>query len=241
MHRLIKNGINLSLGLFLMAPLLHAENNSDTKDRRTITVQGQGKVQAVPDMATLSIGVSQDGPSAEAVSARVRADIGKVLEAVKAQGIPDKDVQTQYYAVQPKWDWTNGRQRRIGFTVSNQVAVKVHDLKKVGSLLSAVTEAGATSVNGPDFDFDNPQQLERKALAAAMDDAKAKAAVLAEAGGASLGEVVTIEQNGEIAWPIRRAFAAGKAAMLAAPSAPEPVETGEQTFTSNVTVTFVLK
>jgi uncharacterized protein len=211
------------------------------KDSRTVTVQGQGKIQAIPDIATLSVGVSQDGSSAEAVSAKVRDAIGQVLAAIKAQGIPDKDVQTQFYEVQPKWEWTGGRQQRAGFTVSNQVAIKVHDLKKVGRLLAVVTDAGATSVNGPNFGFDNPQELERQALVKAMEDAKDKAAALAQAAGASLGEVTTIDQGGPVAWPGPRPLFASHRAMAAQAVPSEPIETGEQNFTSNISVTFTLR
>jgi len=233
--------IGLLLGVTILTVWCRiAEAADQDKDKRSVTVQGEGKVQAIPDIAMLSVGVSQDGSSVEAVSAKVRDAIGQVLAAIKAQGIADKDIQTQLYEMQPKWEWTGGRLHRVGFTVSNQVAVKVHDLKKVGRLLAAVTDAGATSVNGPNFNFENPQELERKALALAMEDAKAKAAVLAQAGGAGLGEVLTIDQGGPVAWPrprpiLARAMAAGGAMQVA-----EPVETGEESFISNVTVTFAL-
>jgi len=231
----IKSGINLLLVSFVMTPSLHAQDNSDKKDRRTVTVQGQGKL----DIATLIAGVTQDGPSLDNVSAQVRTLISKVLDGVKAQGIADKDIQTELYQVEPKYEQDKrGNSHPTGFVVTNRVAVKVHDLKKIGKTLSAIVSAGATTVEGPNFEFDNPQVLERKTLALAMEDAKAKAAVLAESGGASLGEVMTIDQSGGINWPMRRPIMA-RAAMM--PAAAEPIETGEQAFNSNITVTFALK
>ena len=185
--------------------------------------------------------VTQEGVSLDALSAQVRSSISKVLETIKAQGIPDKDVQTLLYQVQPKYEQDKrGNSRPVGFIVTNRVAVKVRDLKKIGKTLSAIVGAGTTSVEGPNFEFDNPQLLERKALAMAMEDAKAKAAVLAEAGGASLGEVMTIEQNGGINWPVRRPLMA-RAAMMPSAAEPEPIETGEQAFNSTITATFGLK
>ena len=78
----------------------------------------------------------------------------------------------------------------------------IHDLKKTGAVLSAALDAGANNVNGPQFEFENPQALRRQALVKAMEDAKAKAALLAQNAGASLGEVLTITESGAPAvWP----------------------------------------
>jgi uncharacterized protein YggE len=217
----------------------HAEES--VKDKRTVTVQGEGKMQAVPDIATLSVEVVQEGASLDEVSAQVRQQMTHVLDALKAQGIAEKDIQTRVYQVQPRYDnEKRGNTRRSGYVVSNGLLVKVRDLKKVGKVLSATVNAGATNVNGPDFDFDNPQQLEHKTLALAMDDAKAKAAVLAEGAGAKLGDVVTINQMGGVVWPVRRQAFAMRAMAMAA-TAEEPIATGEQSFTSNITVTFALR
>jgi uncharacterized protein YggE len=220
---------------------LHAQAEGPRKDLRTVTVQGQGQLKAAPDMARITAGVSQDGSSAQTVSTHVRETIAKVLDAVKGQGIVDKDIQTEFYSVTPKWDWSNGQQRRSGYTVSNQVLIKVHDLKKVGSLLSAITDAGATTVTGPSFEFEHPEALERKTLALAMEDAKAKAAILAEAAGASLGPVFSIEQNGAVNWARPMVSHMAMAAKAVAVAPPEPIETGEQDFNSSITATFTLK
>ena len=96
-------------------------------------------------------------------------------------------------------------------------------------------------MNGPDFDFDNPDALERKALVKAMEDAKAKALLLAQASGASLGEVVTISQNGFSGPPGPRPLLARGMMAMASAVAEEPIAAGEQRFTSTVTVTFALK
>jgi len=224
----------------LAVPTLHAVEAKENP--RLVTVQGQGKVQAVPDVATLWVEVSLEGTSLDALSAQVRERMQKALDILKAQGIEEKDIQTLAYQVQPRFDYDRaGNSKPKGFRVANRVAAKVHDLKKVGKVLSAVVDAGVTSVNGPDFDFNNPQALERQALAKAVEDAKAKAGILAQSAGAVLGEVMTITQNSSPNWPGPRPMMMARTMMASAPPAEEPIVAGQQDFTSNVTVTFALK
>src|SRR5262249_17841287 len=132
------------------------------KDKRSVTVQGQGKIEAVPDIAHLGVEVTQEGDALDEVSTDVRHRMNEILKTVKAQGIPDKDIQTEIYQVRPRYEQDKrGNPHRTGFFVTNRIRVKVRDLNKVGKILSVVQSAGATTVQGPDFDFDNPQQLER--------------------------------------------------------------------------------
>ena len=214
---------------------------AESPDRipRRITVQGQGKISGVPDQARIQVMVTEDGLKVDAVTQEVRRRMDAVMKTLKAQGVADKDLQTQVYRVTPKMEWKNGRSSRVGYTVSNQVEVKIHDLKKTGALLAAVQDAGANDINGPQFEFENPQELERKALAEALKDAKAKAALLAESAGATLGEVLTIDEGASYR-PGPRPMMAMRA-MAAAPAAEEPIASGEETVQASVSVTFSLK
>jgi len=234
--------VPLALSLLVFPVVLQAASDGAKENTRTITVQGQGRVQAVPDMATLSVEVSQEAEDLDPVMTRVRRDMGKVIEAVKAQGIEDKDVQTELFNVRPKWEYDkHANPRRVGYVVTNRVTVKVRDLEKVGKVLTVVTNAGATSVNGPDFNVDNPQTYERKALAQAFEDARSKATALADAAGVHLGQIVSMTP-GVINGPVPpRPFMMRAMAMPADAQAQEPVAVGEQTMSATVTVVYSLQ
>jgi uncharacterized protein len=223
------------------AAVVHADPEASSRDRRTVTVQGVGKVQAVPDIATLRMEVSQEGASLDAISSEVRKNMSAILERLHKEGVADKDVQTESYQVYPRYEQDKrGNSQRSGFRVSNRVAAKIRDLKKVGRILTAVTGAGATSVTGPEFDVDNHAQVEREALAKAMEDAKANAAVLAAAAGVSLGDVVAISQSNVTPWPGPRPLFARAMAVNQGVTA-EPIAEGEQTIQATVTASFALK
>jgi uncharacterized protein YggE len=225
----------------LLLASAQASEGHDKKDR-TLTVQGQGKAFAVPDIAILSVEVSQDGVELDPVLTLVRKEMAKIQDVVKNQGIADKDVQTQFFQVRPKYEQDRrNNPRRVGYVVSNRISVKVRDLKKVGKVLTAVLNAGATNVDGPNFELDNRQSAEREALAAATKDAKGKAEAVAEAAGVGLGEILSINPQ-NINWPVSpRPFFGRAMAMSAAVDAQEPIAAGEQTLNAEVSVTYAIR
>jgi len=226
----------------LAAGLTHAEDGSShDKKERTLTVQGQAKVSAIPDIATLSVEVSRDGADLDPVLTEVRRQMSQVLGAVQGQGIAEKDVRTDFFQVHPKYEQDKrGNPHPVGYVVANRVTVKVRDLKKTGKVLSAVLKSGATSVNGPDFEIDNPQVVERQALAAATQEAKAQAEAVASAAGVQLGDILSINPQ-NVNWPIpRRPMMMRAMAMPAAMPVEEPIEAGEQTLTAYVTLTYAI-
>jgi len=235
--------ISVAMILILSCAGLRADvSDAAGPNRRTITVQGEGKVHAIPDIATISIEVRQDGEDLDSVTSLVRHAMGKILESVKAQKIDDKDIQTDLFSVHPKLEYDkHSNPRHVGYSVTNRIHVKVRDLKKVGKVLTAVTADGVTSVNGPDFDVDNPQVPERQALALAYDDAHAKASALAEAAGVHLGQILSMTPEASSS-PIRpRPLMMRAMAMPAAVQEQEPISAGEQTISATVTVVYALQ
>jgi uncharacterized protein len=211
------------------------------KIERMITVQGKGKVTAIPDVARLRIEVVHEGPKIDSINQEVRQSMEKILRALSHQGVADKDVQTQSYQVTPKIEWRNGRSLRNGYIISNQVMATVRDMKKVGAVLTAVLDAGANNVQGPDFTIDDPSELERRALSLALQDARAKAALLAKAAETTLGDVLTVQENGVMMPPPRLMRMKTMAMEARAEAAAEPVAPGEETVEATVTASFALK
>ncbi len=237
--------MNLSYRLFIVGMLITGLSAfigavESSKTERLVTVNGQGKISAVPDQAQLRIEVMEEGPKVEAVNQEVRQAMENILKTLKAQGVPEKDLQTQAYHVAPKMEWHNGRSSRVGFTVSNQVLATVKDLKKVGAVLAAALDAGANNVSGPDFGFQDSKELERKALALAVEDAKAKASLLAHTAGALLGPIMTLQEISVQRPGPRPVFAARMLAMEKS-SADVPIATGEETIEAMVNAGFSLK
>jgi uncharacterized protein YggE len=193
----------------------------------SITVAGNGSVSATPTSAVMSFGVDSRAATAKAALAANAREMRAVIAAVKAAG--GNDVGTLTVSVSQVLG-DNGEQ--TGFAASNSVTATT-DVARAGALIDAAVEAGANQVNGPGLSVADQGVLYRKALKAAMDDARLSAETLAAAAGRSLGKVTSvIEGGGATPMPM-----AEKAAAM---DAGTPVEAGVQQLTAFVTVTFAL-
>ncbi|MDE2188300.1 MAG: SIMPL domain-containing protein [Patescibacteria group bacterium] len=132
-----------------------------------------------------------------------------------------------------------GKSVLTGYEVSETVQVKLRDLSKSGSLLASLGGAGVSNLNGPDFSVDNPDAVNAQARDKAITDAQAKAKTLASELGVSLGKVTNFsEDNGSYPRPVM--YAAMASTGSAKSAAPE-ISTGQNQFTSNVTITYEIK
>jgi uncharacterized protein YggE len=223
-----------------MAPHGAAIAADSTAPQQQIVVSGEGTVRAQPDLAVVSVGVTQIAPtSTEAMNLVNRAQ-SAVIDSIKALGIADRDIQTSGLSLQP-----NYKPRRANddsppeidsYRASNNVTVTVRNLNQAGPVLDAATGNGANSIGGIRFGFANEQQLRLQALANATTDAGAKAQAIA--GAASVGPLVlqSITED-SVASPQPLAFAAAPRA-AGVDSVQAPVQAGELTITARVHSTY---
>lgn len=167
-----------------------------------ISVSGNGKVFATPDIASISFGV-QTGRQASAQQAmeNLRKNMDAILAAVKRLGIDEKDIHTESLWMNPAYDWIDGRQVSRGFEASQSVQVKVRDLSKIGQVLSDATAAGANQAGGVSFTIDDPDELKAEARDAAIADAQEKAEKLAAQLGKTLVKLKAYNEGEMGAYP----------------------------------------
>jgi uncharacterized protein len=212
---------------------------SDAADSRWIEVAGEGSVSARPDFARVTLGVTTASAEAsDAMAANAKA-ANALVALIKSEGVAAADIQTSGISISPSFaQQTQGGARPptiTGYTVSNNVAVTLRDISRVGALLDKAAGAGANTVYGIGFGEDNPSGLLDKARPLAVADARRKAEIYATAAGAKIGRLMTLsEESG--ARPI--AFGARASSMSGAP--PTPMEPGQDKLTVTVTARFEL-
>lgn len=199
-------------------------------DTRSVTVTGTASVQAVPDKAAFSAGVSTNAATAQAALAANAAKAAHVLDALRSAGVAKGDLQTQDVSVSPRW---NDRGEQDGFSAHSSVQVHVQDVRQAGLLIDAAVAAGANETSGPSFDRGDRDALYRGALKDAFAEARLKAATLAGEAGASLGRVLRIEESPATPGPVPYE-------MRAMADTATPIEPGKQEVQATVTVTFSL-
>src|SRR4051794_5850510 len=171
----------------------HLGRSATPSTGSTITVTGNGAVDATPDRASFDFGVTTNGPTAAAALSRNASEARAIIAALKKAGIGSSDIQTTQVSL---WPQTSSNGTRItGYQASNSVHVTA-GLGKSGSLVDAAVRAGANNVGGPSLDTADKSALYNQALKQALGEAKRKAQAIANATGLTLGAALKVREGG---------------------------------------------
>jgi uncharacterized protein YggE len=207
---------------------------------RTLSVSGQGEVRGEPDRAFVTLGVEARSPKMETARAGVTRTVEAVLKLTRDLKVDPKYVHATRITIQPEYNWDGQARERtlLGYLVARQVQVELRNLDQLGALLEKAVDAGVNQVGDPQLDASRKRELEREALAKAVEDARQNAEVVARAAGVKLGGARTIAaQSVSAPQPIAYRMAARAEA---APGAEGSYQSGEITFTASVQVEFDL-
>lgn len=170
-----------------------------------ITVDGEGRTTAIPNIATISFTVTGEGKNASQAQDEATKKINVAVALLEEKGIEDKDVKTTSYNLSPKYSYpqpcyTGGpcaydEQTVIGYTVNQTTEVKVRDTAQVGEILTALGDAGISQLYGPNFTVEDMDTVRAEARKQAIDAARAKAEILADDLDVSLVRVVSFYEN----------------------------------------------
>ncbi len=209
-----------------------AQSNGD-ETLRTLSVSGTGRVNAVPDVADISLGVFETAKEAAAASQKAAASMDSVVQALLAMGVDEKDIQTTSINLSARYDWNKEPAEIVGWEARNMVNVTVRDMEAVGDVVDAVVGAGSNQINGISFRVEDPTEAQALARTAAVEDARAKADQLAADAGVEIVGIVSISESGaQPPQPIYMARA--EMAMAADAGASTPVLPGEVELSVNV-------
>ena len=235
-----------STGAYGGSPLLQVGGSQSG-----IWVTGQGSLAVEPDLVLINIGVETMAVTVAEARAEAARAMAAIVDAVKAHGLDDRDIQTRSFNISPQYEYPevreNGRtvrrQTLVGYRVSNSAAIKVRDLDSVGVIIDDVAEAGgnATRINGINFTIEDPKPFMTGLRETAVKEALAKAEQFARLTGVAVGRLVFVSELGAGA-PVIAEFAEvvfSRAA--AAPLAPTSISGGELQLSLSVQVVFEIQ
>ncbi|ANW05041.1 SIMPL domain-containing protein [Bradyrhizobium icense] len=200
-----------------------------------ISVTGEANVSVAPDQAQIDGGVTSDAKTAREASEANNAAMGKVLLALKGAGIEEKDYQTSRLSLQPQFAPNRaGPSPIVGYRASNRVTVKIRDVTKVANVIDVLVGAGANDIGGIHFSVTQASKYLDEAREKAVADARRKAEIYAKAASVTLGDAISITEEGAPV-PLHR----GK--MAAPMAAGAPVAQGEETLSVTVSVSWAIK
>ena len=206
-----------------------------------IWVTGQGKVSAVPDVATLRLGIEAQDTSVATAQDEAAEAMDDVMTALGDSGVARKDIQTQYFNIRQvtRWDREKEQEVVVGYRVTNVVSAKIRDIEMVGSIIDAVVRAGRdlTRVDSVIFSVDDSSDYYEEAREEATADARAKAEHLARLAGVKLGKATYIAEGfSGAAYPVPQPGIAFK--MVEGIAVETPISPGETEVTLLVQVAY---
>lgn len=209
-------------------------------DAPVVTVAASESIEAAPDVAIVGAGVSTLAPTAVAALQQNSAKMTRVIAAVRAAGVADRDIQTRGIAINAEYTYANDAQQFRGYRASNTVTIRSRDIAGLGRFLDALVVAGGNQIEGPSFTIDKPEPLITQARAKAFAAAQASADALARAAGyrrarlLAASEANTRSYQGNLrVMQVREASAQS--------AAPPPVAPGEVSTSVTMTGTYRLE
>jgi hypothetical protein len=232
--------IVILLAVFYAGQLVYNFQQLPQNYPQEISVSGQGKVYAKPDVAVVVLGVESKGAKISDIVKDNTEKMNKIIKDVKDSGVDEKDIQTTRYSITPEYNWTQkGGRIFIGYILNQQITVKIRDFEKIGTILEKTTTDGANTVGDLQFSIDEPEKVRAEARAKAIDQAKEKAKTLANQAGLRIVKLINIsEGSGYYPQPT---YGKGAGALAEAVNVAPEIQPGQMEINSTVTLTYRVK
>jgi uncharacterized protein YggE len=218
--------------------------------KSVVTTSGTATVKVDPDKVTVTIGVDTDGATAEEAAKKNAELMDKVIAALKALGITDDQISTNWYSMYPTYEYRSPpcieiypqppdcapKNEITGYRASNSLSVTLDADEDVGKVIDAAVAAGANNVSGAHFfvSDERQQEIRDSLIEKAITNARSRADKAADAVGMDVSGVKSINLN-DVFFPVfYKDFAAE------ANGASTAILPGQQQISMTVQVTFFM-
>lgn len=211
-------------------------------DGTLLSVSAESQAKRTPNIATVSTGVVTQAADANAAMRANAEQMAKVVAAIKAAGIAERDIQTSGINLNPQYRYQENQPPQItGYQANNNVNIVIRDISKVGKILDSLVATGANQINGPSFDLDDKDKEAAfdEARRGAIEKAQARAEMYAKTLGMKVRRIVSVSEGGRFAPPMPMPMMAMRMEKAGA-AADTSVSPGENTLSMNLDVVFEL-
>lgn len=255
---MLKRILTLALALMLCACAL--------AEAPVLTVQGTAAVSLNADTATITLGIRRYDSDVKTVQSAVNQRMDAVITALLDAGVEKKDVYTSSISIYPEYDYDGysaspelyreddeddedeedkdeedkDEDARIkGYNASNTITIVTSDIDNVGTFIDAAFDAGANTLDDVSFSASDTTEASNQALRLAVENARAKAEIMADAAGMALGAIVSVTEGETYNYGASYLFAKNTAAVEDAGTGTQVIAS-RQTVNANVTLQFQL-
>ena len=172
-------------------------NLAAAAEPNTIAVGGMAEQEVAPDMAYVDLGITVRANDAETARAEEAKIAQQIRRSLLGLAITDNDLQnTGYYMYQEYKVDRDGKRTAGQYVLNSSVKVTVRDLDKLSQVIDNTVKTGVTNIDSVSYALSTQNIVQRQLLAAAVENAREKAAVVASAGSRNLGSMLSADING---------------------------------------------
>jgi len=178
--------------------------NASIKEKTILNVNGEATINAVADQVSIYVVIDTLKDTAQESKDKNAEISERVLDALSSIGIKRSEIETSSYNIYPEYDWVLGSQKLKGYKTSNILKIKTTDFNKVGKIVDASVDAGATAIQSINFELsqEKQNQVKTEAISKATQDARIKAEATAQGLNAKLGKVKSVTISDYNYYPI---------------------------------------
>ena len=190
----LKMAVMMSFAILLSAPVVtSAESQKEVRDA-TVSVSAECSVKIVPDIAEISLSITDTGETAAAVQEQNTQKLNAVLEALKQMGVDENCIRTSGYNIYPNYDYQE-YQKITGYTVTVFLKISGQKIEDTGKIINVCVSQGINGIDGISYSCSGYQEAYQEALTKAVEEARATAETIAAASGKSLGDVIEVTEG----------------------------------------------
>lgn len=227
-----------------LGTLIYQFKNLPQNYPQQISVTGEGKAYAKPDIALVNLGVHSEATKSQDAVDKNNTIMNDIIKAVKDLGIDEKDMKTTSYNLSPLHDYTQKGRVFKGYSLDQQLQVKIRNFEKISDVLDKASSLGANTIGDLQFTVDNPETARAEARAKAIEQAKEKAVSLFAQSGLKMGKLVNVYEGGfggcGYGGCTVPTYGMGRALDKTASVAPE-IQPGQSEINTTVTLTYWIK
>ena len=231
----------VSLSILMLIGSQTSAQVTQTTQPPLLTAVGQGEVRVRPDLAQVQLGVETEAPSASRARETNAIAVTKIIQALKALGIPESQIQTSVFQIEPVRRSVEPNQQGlppiVGYDVSNIITVRTEKFDLVPRIIDDSVAAGANRVDMVGFTLKDDSGARQTALRQAVADARQNAQTMAAELKVTVVSVYSVQQGGGGVVQPPILFRG----MAAAGPAPTPILPGEVTVNATVTLSYIIR
>lgn len=164
----------------------------ETNQISTISIRSRVEQAVQANTAVVTVGIKAQDSKLQLAQAKVNQVMHDLVQEMVILGINKEDLQTSDFNLNYNKDDKNIFR---GYTLENNLVIKVRNIENVGQVLDKALESGANQVLGVNFTYEGAENLKEQLLKQAIENGRKKAEIVANADGRIAGRLVEVDIN----------------------------------------------